>query len=551
MPIKKLILLIFTLRHLKPIQFFWRIYLKLNGLIPFDSTVPAHIRYQKLTLLPATVKPTSLIDGQFVFLNHASPYAQPVNWNDAQQAKLWLYNLHYFDYLNQADIAYDTALMLMLDWIEQNPVGRGNGWEPYTLSLRVVNWIKFLSSHSVEKDLPAIQASLFVQCRFLFRHLEYHLLGNHLFKNGVALIYGGAYFQGLEATTWLQKGVSIIETEVREQVLGDGGHFERSPMYHLLILEDVLDCLNIHQAAPCFNEASLSALQEKATRMLAFAADTLHPDGDIAFFNDSALGIAPPPNDLFAYASRLGLTIMPVLASSNIDVIEKVDFGLYVLQNANGRIIIDAGAIGPDYLPGHAHCDTLSYELSLFGKRCIVNSGTYQYAGRERNDFRATAAHNTVQIDAEEQHEIWSTFRVARRGYPFDVSVIQQTDRVKFSAAHSGYQRLPGHPVHRRTVICEANSWQVLDKIEGQGLHEAQSFIHLHPAVQIMAANDSDVICHIGDERFAIHLTGGAKLDIIDSVYSPEFGLKLSNKTLRLRAQNACPFEISYTITII
>lgn len=552
--LKKITLLLFTLRHLKPIQFYWRIYLKLNRLRTFNCLPPAVIPTHQLSLLAPIPKHASLVDGRFVFLNHAIPASFPIVWNDAEQAKLWLYNLHYFDYLNQPTIDTSKADALIRDWITHNVVGQGNGWEPYTLSLRIVNWIKYISHSSPAADADVINASLYLQCRFLFEHLEYHLLGNHLFKNGVALVYAGSYFQGAEAEDWLKRGLLIINAQIKEQVLPDGGHFERSPMYHNLILEDILDCLNLHQARACFSAAEGIVLTNTAENMSQFVADTVHPDGDIGFFNDSALGIAPKPDDLLAYATRLGLHGAAPSSSldngATVSLIEKPTFGLYVLQNIKGRMLFDAGVIGPDYLPGHAHCDTLSYELSLFGQRCIVNSGTYQYAGHERNDFRATAAHNTVSIDNQEQHEIWSTFRVARRGYPFDIKVVRQDTSVSVSAAHNGFKRFPGHPTHRRTVTCSDEGWQIEDSIEGQGQHLAESFIHLHPAVEIVTCTESEVLCALPDGQFVITVDGSVNISVVDTFYSPEFGLKQASKTLCLSARQTCPFVISYKIAL-
>ena len=552
MSLKKLVLLLFTVRHLKPIQFYWRIYLKLNRFRGFNSVLSDDLSVNRLLLLAAAAKHASLVDNRFVFLNHSVTLAFPVHWNDDQEAKLWLYNLHYFDYINQAEISTDTALLLMRDWMLHNPVGTGNGWEPYPLSLRIVNWIKFLSLLDSNKDVGDIQASLYLQCRFLCGHLEYHLLGNHLFKNGVALFYGGGYFQGSEAVNWLLKGQEIIEAQTREQVLPDGGHFERSLMYHLLILEDILDCLNLQQAAANASVSLSADIAATAVKMLQFTADTLHPDGEIGFFNDSALGIAPEPDAVLAYASRLGLLEANSTGQNPADIslVEKAEFGLYVLQNGQGRMLFDAGVIGPDYLPGHAHCDTLSYELSLFGQRCIVNSGTYQYAGLERNHFRATAAHNTVSIDDAEQHEIWSTFRVARRGYPFEITIERESRLVSISAAHSGFMRLSGKPVHRRSVICSDNNWQIADTIEGQGEHLAESFIHLHPAVDIVSKESSGVVCMLNGKRFEIHVNDDVAFTLIDTVYSAEFGLKQANKTLVLSKQGVCPLLIAYQIAV-
>ncbi len=55
-----------------------------------------------------------------------------------------LYNLHYFDWINARDSSDDIAARWIMRWIAENPAPGGNGWEPYPLSLRIVNWIKWL-----------------------------------------------------------------------------------------------------------------------------------------------------------------------------------------------------------------------------------------------------------------------------------------------------------------------------------------------------------------------------------------------------------------------
>jgi uncharacterized heparinase superfamily protein len=97
---------------------------------------------------------------------------------------------------------------------------------------------------------PAWLDSLAVQVRWLRRRLEWHLLSNHLFANAKALMFGGAFFDGPEAGDWREGGLRILAREVPEQVLPDGGHFERSPMYHAILLEDMLDLLNLSRAFP-------------------------------------------------------------------------------------------------------------------------------------------------------------------------------------------------------------------------------------------------------------------------------------------------------------
>src|SRR5262249_13815017 len=145
--------------------------------------------------------------------------------------KLWRYNLHYFDDLNAYDAAQrqEWHCSLLSQWVCENTPGFGTGWEPYPTSLRMVNWIKWVLTGN---RLPAecIQ-SLAVQARWLSQRLEIHLLGNHLLANAKALLFAGIFFDGAEADEWLVRGLRILEREVAEQVLPDGGHIERSPMY--------------------------------------------------------------------------------------------------------------------------------------------------------------------------------------------------------------------------------------------------------------------------------------------------------------------------------
>lgn len=548
--IKKLFLLFHTLRFLKPIQFYWRLYLKINRFFVFSYVIDKPVVINKINLSSPIAKHSSYLNGQFYFLNEAGEGRLPINWDNDQSSKLWLYNLHYFDYLNQVEVDQTLVIGLINDWVKKNPVGKGNGWEPYTLSLRIVNWIKFLVATNTDIDQNrSLYDSLFVQSRFLFKHLEYHLLGNHLFKNAVALIFAGVFFEGDEAKNWLDKGRQIFLAQIREQVLADGGHFERSPMYHELILEDILDCLNLNQAVACFSESETQFISAKASVMLTFLTDILHPDGEIPFFNDSALQIAPSPLSIFKYAASLAIEYTEVDEAKNCSYIEKLEFGLFVLQCPLSKMIFDVGVIGPGYLPGHAHCDTLSYELSIAGKRCIVNCGTYQYAGVERNSFRATSAHSTVRIDSVEQHEIWSTFRVARRGYPIDLSISKKSlAEIECMASHTGFKRLAGKPVHKRVVSYQRNKIFIKDVIIGKGVHLAESFIPLHPEVEIISQSDTTVECKRGDILFSIQIQDALAIDIHKGVYSAEFGKKVEIDLLILKKKAVCPFSFGYKI---
>ena len=193
-------------------------------------------------------KKDSLFNNKFNFLNKSLSLSK-VKWsgNSKSVSKLWRYNQHYFDYLNSTNALHINQYyhQLLNRWINENKSFKEIGWDPYPTSLRIVNWIKWhLLGNSLSKD--CLQ-SLTIQCRILNKRIEWHLLGNHLFSNAKALIFAGLFFSDKDSKEWLRRGLKIINEEIDEQILNDGGNFELSPMYHSIFLEDLLDIINISQ----------------------------------------------------------------------------------------------------------------------------------------------------------------------------------------------------------------------------------------------------------------------------------------------------------------
>jgi uncharacterized heparinase superfamily protein len=418
-------------------------------------------------------------------LNEAG-HLDEVGWDGTQREKLWRYNQHYFDDLNAQNasdrLPWHTALVD--DWLALNPPGQGTGWEPYPLSLRVVNWVKWALGRTGLS--PAAEHSLAVQLRWLSGRLENHLLGNHLFANAKALLMAGLFFEGPEADAWLAKGLSILAREVPEQLLPDGGHFERSTMYHALALEDMLDLVN---ATQCFasrlsrtQQEQVAGWPQRARHSHAWLQAMSHPDGEISLFNDAAFDIAPSLVELDAYARRV-LQEMPGPAPAAF--VHLNDSGYLRLAHGPAIALLDVAPVGPDYLPAHAHADTLTFELSVRAQRVLVNSGTSCYGtSDERLRQRGTAAHNTLVLNGQDSSEVWGGFRVARRAYPFGLHIAHATDgtATEVRCAHNGYVRLTGKPIHHRTWRMSATGLTVIDRVEG-GHQSADAYFHFHPAV--------------------------------------------------------------------
>ena len=456
------------------------------------------------------------------FLGVEREIAHPSDWNHSQWPKLWLYNAHYFDDL----VAMDSPSRaewhrgLISRWIAENPPGAGNGWEPYPTSLRVVNWVKWaLAGERLSLDA---QHSLAVQVRSLRKRLEIHLLGNHLWANAKALIFAGAFFEGPEADGWRSKGLNLLRRELTEQILPDGGHFERSPMYHAILLEDVLDLVQLsHRYPELFDQADVARWEQTASKMHRWLTVMSHPDGGISFFNDAALEIAPTLQELTEYARMVDVSTS---ASTPEDVEHLSASGYFRLTSGPAVLLADAAEIGPDYLPGHAHADTLSFELSLGGERLFVNSGTSTYeANEERLRQRGTAAHNTVQVNQADSSEVWSSFRVARRARPLDRVLDRHKDELVLRAAHDGYRRLPGRPLHRRSWRLCPTRLTIVDTIEGHFEHGVARF-RLHPRWKACVQTDERGSIESTDRRLGWAANHAKNIRVVPGMWHPRFG---------------------------
>lgn len=511
-----------TLKHLKAIQILARLKAvihrpKLQSL----SEVPAlRIRLGRWTE-PARRKPSMVSPDSFQFLGKSHTISCKTEWNDISTDKLWLYNLHYFDDLNAHDHSDRTVWhhTIIDRWIIENPPVEGNGWEAYPLSLRICNWVKWVAGGA--SPTPVMLMSLFNQTRWLQKRLEWHLLGNHLFANAKALVLAGLFFEGKEAERWLRNGLRIVEDQIAEQILEDGGNFERSPMYHAIFLEDVLDLLNASRAWPNLIGAQMSQLfQDTAQKMLDFLLGMTHPDGQISHFNDSALEIAPAVNELQLYAAKLD-----ILPSSSFSRLRHwPDSGYIRLHSQNASALLDVAPIGPDYLPGHAHADTLSFELAIFGRRLVINGGTSCYGLSQIRHFeRSTISHSTVQIGGQNSSDVWASFRVGRRAYPFGLQLEEENDMLEVSCSHNGYAHLPERPVHTRKWQLGEDCFIVTDNVSDSGLHAIARFI-IHPDATVSQSgnNGYNIVWEDGKDVQLVVLTGDPSLEA--SYYSPKFG---------------------------
>jgi len=516
-----------TVINLKPVQIYGRLLFRIRRPKPKLGSLPRRRSVGGRWTSPIA-KPQHMYGPcRFVFLNHEGYVQSAADWNNPSQEKLWLYNLHYFDDLTAKN--YERRLIWHCDlldrWIAENPCMQGNGWESYPVSLRIVNWIKWALAGIDFKEKWL--RSLAIQTRWLERRLEWHILGNHLFANAKALLFAGLFFEGPEAERWLNRGLSILKTELGEQILADGGHFELSPMYHAIILEDVFDLINISRAFPGnVSPDQVQHWRDLASRMCHWIACMTHPDGEIAFFNDAAFGIAPEPFAIEAYRKRLDLA--PTKEASG--VVTRLEASGYIrIAKDDAVVLIDVAAVGPDHLPGHGHADSLSFEFSLGTSRIVVNGGTSCYGdGPQRQIERGTAAHSTVEVDGKNSSDVWAGFRVGHRARTI-LREVDDNPTIKIACCHDGYKVLPRGPLHCREWSFVDHRLSITDTVIG-GTGRAVARFHLAPGVELSLEPVSS-----GDETYGKLRVGERTIRwwtsspaIIESFkWHPEFGVEV------------------------
>ncbi len=460
------------------------------------------------------------------------------------RAQLSRMTLHYMEYLEGAEDALWARLVS--DWLDANarprPGAWADAWNAYALATRACVWMDELARRRAR--LPAslvarAEESLLGQLAFLARHLETDLGGNHLIRDLRALIRGAAYFEGRAPEGWRRRAVARLRREVARQILPDGMHFERSPSYHCQVMADLLDCRAALGAEGAWLDGPLAA-------MALAAADLAHPDGGVVLLNDAGLSMARAPGDCLAAYTRL---IGPAPAPR--DTFAFPDAGCFGMRRGPLYLVADCGRIAPDDLPAHGHCDALGFELSVDGRRVIVDQGVFEYvAGPRRDAARSTAAHNTLALAGAEQAEFFGAFRCGRRPEVTLERWEAGPKGIRLEGRHDGYRTAPGRPVHRRRFDADATGVTIEDRLAGGPTADATAGFLLHPDIRAEPGPDVKAVrLHLeGRARLVVAATAPIRLE--PAVWWPDLGVERRTTRLNVLAGRG-PLRLITRITLL
>lgn len=511
-----------TLRHVKCTQLYHQVYYRLKnrtGKANYNAVAPSVsvLNFQAAIYCQNTF----LGHNHFRFLNLEKHFAD-IDWNFSDYGKLWTYNLNYFEFLNQEQITTEQSLDLIEDFISKRKELK-DGLEPYPLSLRGINWIKFFAHKKINDQ--KINTILYQDYQRLFDTLEYHLLANHLLENGFSLLFGGYYFQDEKI---YEKAKEILSTQLKEQILQDGAHYELSPMYHQIILHRVLDALNLVRNNNWKNSELQALLAATAEKMLSWLQNITFKNGQIPYLNDAAPSIAPTTEELVHYAQQLGISGQSLKLR---------DSGYRKLDIDQLEVVLDVGQIAPSYQPGHSHADNLQFVFNYKDKPILVDMGISTYEKNARRQVeRSTSSHNTVTINDQSSSAVWDGFRIAERA----TTTIHKEKKTLIEASHDGFRNLG--VIHKRTFTSAEKGFKIQDVIEGREKeYQAAGYLHFHPDVALELLDGQLRI----NNNLKLVITGAEAIILEDYQFAEGYNSLKKAKRLVYRFNAACTLNFT------
>jgi uncharacterized heparinase superfamily protein len=306
-------------------------------------------------------------------------------------------------------------------------------------------------------------------------------------------------------------------------------------MYHQIILDRLLDCINLLENNHVFGDEQDSLLflmKDRAGIMLGWINYMTFESGDIPMVNDSAPAIAPLTRELNEYASRKGLLSQ---SSVPLPISNLKESGYRRFNGANYECMVDVGEIRPDFQPGHSHAGTFSFVVQYQNKPFIVDTGVSTYEKNARRaEERSTSAHNTVQVQNKNSSQVWGGFRVGRRA---KIKLLQE-DNFQIVAQHDGYKPVF---VHERKFNFQPYKIEISDQDALKGTMILTARIHFHPDVNCKVTGNM-VVC----DNIKLEFNGHSSLKISEYMFAAQFNQLKPSKMVEIIFDSQLKTTISF-----
>lgn len=435
----------------------------------------------------------------------------------------------------------DKGFEFIDEWISNNfDFISGDKWNPYVIADRLMNWIGFISEYCDDSKIYYYAQYVYSQAKELSKSIEYHLGANHLLSEGRALIAAGAF---LNNQNIYQYGKKILREEYAVQFLKDGGHYERSVSYHVESLQQYFEAIWIMNF---LGDSEVRSFATMIKESYEFLDSMIGVNGKIPLFNDSAVDYPFYDARDFLATARYLYKSTPINAypgdyatSWKLERFDKIEcdwsinelskytgFFHHKLKFGNNKysVFFDVGDNGPDSNLGHTHADSLSILLSDNNKDIFVDSGVFTYQNGElRNLCRSTKAHNTIEMDDMDDAEVWSAFRVGRRGHSKIDYYENHNGEMVIKATSDGYTKILKNPVvHSRelTINDQKGCIQIKDYLDCDNSHKATIRFHIGPDCSLQKMDDYTCVI---DNRYVMKTS--ERIIFSDCKVASKFGI--------------------------
>jgi uncharacterized heparinase superfamily protein len=439
-------------------------------------------------------------------------------WNPVGAADPWLEAFHSFDWLRDlravsGESARRAAREFVGRWIADNSHWSPLAWRPDILGRRLTAWIlhyEFLGAAGDAMFRGRLLLSIAQQASHLCRILPAGLSGSALLHAIAGLTHAGLVMP--RGGAWLRRGVVLLSNELARQVLGDGGHCERSPSVHFEMLRLLVGLRAAFGTADHTVPEPIAETIGRMARMLRFFE---HGDGGLALFNDSNEEEDWLIDMVLARADGKGLPPKEAPVS-----------GFQRLGSGRTLILVDAGAPPPPGFDRRAHAGTLSFEMSVGSDRLIVNCGAHEGRGDWWVAQRATAAHSTLVVN-DTNACVFATDTGLVRG-PVDVTCRrdESAGNTWLEMSHDGYAA-PYGLIHHRRIYLTAGGEDLRgeDRVDGGTPQPFVLRFHLHPDVNVsVAQNAQAAILKLPTGGWWRIRAKGGSISLADSIYMGKRG---------------------------
>ncbi len=422
----------------------------------------------------------------------------------------WAFTLAREYIRNESPLAARLFWSFLEAWDAQNPYGLTPQWVcGQESSFRCFAWLfAACATLDAEEATPARLHRLTQLVWYTARHVDVNIVyarsqkNNHAISEAVCLLTIGLLFPEFrQASIWREKGQRVLEQELSRQIYPDGSYVQHSMNYHRVMLDDVVWAVQLCKlTGTALSERALSRFAASVEWLLAFveSASGHVPnyganDGarvlplsctDYPDFRPIAQTAAFLASDRRRFPSGVwDEQLLHLCGPAALDgsvrppqheaELSARSGGYYLLRGAHSAAMIRCHTYRDR--PGQA--DMLHLDLSWHGENVLRDGGSYSYFTEPpfQDYFHSTGAHNTVEVDGQDQMIKGPRFLWLRW---VRAAVLQESrsddGRVDFFVgSHQGYRRLPGRIEHRRSVLRHGDSFVIVDDILGQGVHDA------------------------------------------------------------------------------